>query len=217
MTATERARQIASGLIARRYIHRKELRDMFLDEDLMAEVERNLATVGLELATHIYAEYVSVKVVREMEPHVFSDGKGGYRASNTGLSRGALALLTIIWAKIILPKRQMQIERRTPEDNGQDSLWQQRKPIPVEENMVTLDDKALLADFAAKFGGKTLFYRYLAELARAEFIVRREGKIYEGPLLDVVVDYGVVAQRIINGALGEMLGFNDESSEEIKE
>ncbi len=212
MTATERARQIASGLIAKRYIHRKQLRDMFLDEELMAEVERNLATVGLELATHIYAEYVSVKVV-----NVFSDDKGGYRASNTGLSRGALALLTIIWAKIILPKRQMQIERRTPEDNGQDSLWQQRRPIPVEENMVTLDDKALLADFAAKFGGKTLFYRYLAELARAEFIVRREGKIYEGPLLDVVVDYGVVAQRIINGALGEMLGFNDESSEEIEE
>ncbi|VAX27018.1 hypothetical protein MNBD_NITROSPIRAE02-1362, partial [hydrothermal vent metagenome] len=90
MTGTERARQIASGLIAKRYIHRKQLRDMFLDEDLMAEVERNLATVGLELATHIYAEYVSVKVVREMEPHVFNDGKGGYRASNTGLSRGAL-------------------------------------------------------------------------------------------------------------------------------
>ncbi|NOY39247.1 MAG: hypothetical protein GXO95_03185 [Nitrospirae bacterium] len=84
---------------------------------------------------------------------------------------------------------------------------EQRRPIPVEENMVTLDDKSLLADFAAKFGGKTLFYRYLSELARAEFIVRREGKIYEGPLLDVVVDYGVVAQRIINGALGEMLGF----------
>ncbi len=216
MTLHERAREIVAKLIAQRYIHRSKLRDMFLDEDLFREVEQRLSSAGLELATNVYSEFVTVRVAKDMENTIFSDEKGGYRASNTGLSRGALALLTIIWAKIVMPKRQMQIERRDTEEAAQEGLWQRRKPIPKADDLVALEEKALLADFAEKLGGKTLFYRYLAELARADFIIRRGGRIYEGPLLDVAVDYGVLAPRIIEGALSEILS-KDEQEEKQKQ
>lgn len=211
MTIKEKAQEISSMLIAKRFMPKKHLREMFINEELRSEVETNLKAVGLELATHIYSGYVAVKVSKNMEASVFSDDKGGYTATNNVLSRGTLALLTIIWAKIILPKRQMQIERGASEDNGQNSLWFQKKPIPMNEDIVFLDEKALLADFGDRLGGKIAFYRYLSELARADFIVRKDKKIYEGPLLDIVVDYSILAPRIINGALGEMLGMNQDA------
>lgn len=213
MTIKEKAKQISTVLIAKRFIQRKHLREMFLDEEIRTEVENNLKAVGLELATHIYTDQVSVKVLREMEEAVFSDDKSGYAVSNNGLSNGAIALLTIIWAKIILPKRQMQIERKTSDNNGQDSLWFQREAMPTGTNIVSLDEKALLADYGEKLGGKSAFGRYLSELVRTDFIAKRDGKIYEGPLLDTIIDYSILAPRIINGALGEMLGIAEKSDD----
>jgi len=208
MNNDEKALRIVSQLIARKYLPRKDLRDMLMDEELLSQVEDRLSAVGLELSTHVYADFVSVKVKKDREQDVFGTDKG-YQASN-GLSRGALALLVVIWAKIILPKRQMQIERQTPGDNGQDMLWKERKPIPTGDGLVRLEEKALRADFVDKLGGKTWFGTYMNELARADFIVKKDGLVLEGPLLDSAIDYSMLAPRIIEGALGELLGMGGE-------
>ena len=42
-------------------------------------------------------------------------------------------------------------------------------------------------------------------LAQLGFIERRGGLIFEGPLLDVLLDYRLLADRIIYGTLGEVL------------
>jgi hypothetical protein len=216
MNNDEKARRIASQLIARKYLPRKELREMLMDEDLLSQVEERLGAVGLELATHVYADYVSVKVKKDREQDVFGTDKG-YQASN-GLSRGALALLAVIWAKIILPKRQMQIERQAPSDSGQEMLWKERKPIPTGDGLVRLEEKALFADFGEKLGGKTWFGKYLNELARADFVVKKDGMVLEGPLLDSVIDYSVLAPRIIDGTLGELLGMGiGETGEDVEQ
>lgn len=218
MDNREKARRITCQLIAKRFLPRKELREIFLDADLLGRVQESLESVGLELAEHIYADYVSVKVGQACEKDVFCTDKG-YNASNN-LSRGALSLLTIIWAKIILPKRQMQIERRDPADDGQELLFRRPKPIPSGEELVKLEEKALFADFGVKLGGKNMFYRYLSELSKSDFIIRKDGKILEGPLLDVIIDYGTFAPRIIEGALGEMLSVVknqiDEDTEDVQ-
>ncbi len=208
MTASEKAKDIAALLIASKYVTKKRLREMFLDPDLMAQVEKNLKSVGLELCTNVYSNYVSIRVEKEHETSVFGDDSGGYQATNNGLHRGSLALLAIIWAKIILPKRQMQIERQAPGEDSQVSLLPGQKPIPKNEDMVILDEKALLADFGEKLGGKTMFSRYRSELSKAGFIMVRDGRIYEGPLLDTIIDYSVLAPRIIHGALGDVLGIS---------
>ena len=216
MNNDEKALRIASQLIARKYLPKKELREMLMDEELLSQVEDRLGAVGLELATHVYADFVSVKVKKDHEQDVFGTDKG-YQASN-GLSRGALALLAVIWAKMILPKRQMQIERQTPGESGQEMLWKERKQIPMGDGLVRLEEKALLADFGDKLGGKTRLGRCLNELARADFVVKKDGLVLEGPLLDSVIDYSVLAPRIIEGALGELLGMGmSETGEDVEQ
>jgi hypothetical protein len=42
-------------------------------------------------------------------------------------------------------------------------------------------------------------------LERHGFIVRSQDDIKEGPLLDVLLDYDVLAPRILNGALADVL------------
>lgn len=202
----ERAQQIATLLITRRFLPKKELRDMFLDDDLMNSVSERLNAVGLELATNVYSNYVSVKALKSAEEAAFKIDENRWSASSHSMSKGALALLAIVWAKIILPKRQMQIERISPEDKGQAHIWQNSREIPKDDSMILLSEKALFADFGEKLGGKTKFGTYLNELARLDFIVKRSGKITEGPLLDTVVDYSILSRRIIDGALAALLG-----------
>ena len=45
----------------------------------------------------------------------------------------------------------------------------------------------------------------LGKLARLGFIERRHGIVSEGPLLDVLLDYRLMADRVIQGTLGEVL------------
>jgi hypothetical protein len=45
----------------------------------------------------------------------------------------------------------------------------------------------------------------LGKLARLGFIERRNGVLFEGPLLDVALDYRVLADRIIHGTLADVL------------
>lgn len=204
MTAENKAAVICAKLIGKKVVHKNDVKDIFRDENLRIRVEDMLKTVGLELATHIYTDHVALKVGRDMEQHVFDDHKGGYLTANINLNRGAITLLVIIWAKLIMPKRQMQIERKSPDDNSQLSLLSERKPIP-KSDLVRLEEKALRTDFGKKLGGKTMFGKYMSELSRHGFIVRREGIITEGPLLDTIIDYHVLANRIIEGCLKEVI------------
>ncbi len=65
---------------------------------------------------------------------------------------------------------------------------------------------SLLADFAPVLGHKTYVQgKLLSRLAQLGFIERRGGLIFEGPLLDVLLDYRLLADRIIYGTLGEVL------------
>lgn len=200
-----KANVICAKLISRKALPKSEVKELFRDENLRAQVEELLRSTGLELATHIYTDHVTVKVCKSMESAVFEDGNGSYLTTNLNLSRGAVTLLVILWAKLILPKRQMQIERKGLDDTGQIAFLHERRPIPQKE-LVKLKEEALLADFGAKLGGKTKFGQYLAELGRNGFIHRREGALTEGPLMDTLIDYGILASRIIDGCLAEVIG-----------
>jgi hypothetical protein len=69
-----------------------------------------------------------------------------------------------------------------------------------------VSEASLLADFGTQLGGKTKIRNFaLGKLARLGFIERRGGYILEGPLLDVLLDYRVLADRIINGTLADVL------------
>lgn len=205
MISQDKVALLCAKLISRKVLPKAEASSLFRDESLRLQVEERLRSIGLELATHIYTDHVAVKVCRDLETAIFDDGHGGYQTTNIHLSRGAVTLLVVLWAKLILPKRQRQIERRLPEDGGQIGLLQGRKVIP-QKDLVKVEEKTLLADFGEKLGGKTKFGVYLGELSRNGFIVKREGIITEGPMLDTLIDYGVLAPRIIDGCLAEVVG-----------
>jgi hypothetical protein len=176
------------------------VRRLLVDATYREAVEHSLQQVGLELAENVYASYVSVRVARELETPVFEDGKGSYWSNNVGLSAGAMALLTILWSLLILPKRQHQQEHEqdAPDANGGGAH-------PPAEIDFAIERKTLEADFGHLFSSQIRFHGYLSELKRRGFILERRGKITEGPLLDVLVDYSTLAPRIIEGALSRVL------------
>jgi hypothetical protein len=68
-----------------------------------------------------------------------------------------------------------------------------------------LSYKALLEDYGPQLGKKLRLDANLKLLERHGFILRRQDEIAEGPLLDVLLDYDVLAPRILDGALAEVL------------
>jgi hypothetical protein len=176
------------------------VRRLLVDAAFREAVEEALRQVGLELAENVYAPYVSVRVSRDLETPVFEDGRGNYWSNNVGLSGGAMALLTVLWSLLILPKRQRQQALQGGEADG---------PPPAEATSpqpeIALERKTLEADFGHLFGSQIRFHGYLNELKRRGFIRERGGKLSEGPLLDVLVDYSTLAPRIIEGALSRVL------------
>ena len=198
---------LTARLLAHRWLPRadSQVRRALVDEAFRSELEARLAAVGLELLDNPFAEHVAVGLKDEVTDAVF--GGRDYQASTMGLTRDEIALLIVIWALIILPKRERQLGRRTVEDDGQNDMFGQEKPIVHgEEVSGAVSEASLLADFGAQLGGRTKIRNFaLGKLARLGFIERHNGYIVEGPLLDVLLDYRILADRIINGTLADVL------------
>jgi hypothetical protein len=129
--------------------------------------------------------------------------------SNTmNLDRGAVALLMVLWALIILPKRQRQIERKDLEEGQeQQEMFPDGRPLETGRSVsAPISRKALIADFGDKLGKATKIKMNLGALARLGFIIQRQEEIYEGPLLDLLLDYSQLSVRVLDGALHDVLG-----------
>jgi hypothetical protein len=199
---TDAVRVLVCRLLAHQTLPRTDelVRRLFVDAAYREGVESALRQVGLELAENVYAPYIAVRVARELETPVFEDGRGSYWSNNVGLSGGAMALLTILWSLLILPKRQRQQEvQAAPDEN---SRQPQGRAADAD---IAVERKTLEADFGHLFGSQIRFHGHLSELKRRGFIQERRGRITEGPLLDVLVDYATLAPRIIEGALSRVL------------
>jgi hypothetical protein len=199
---SDAVRVLVCRLLAHQSLPRNDdlVRRLFVDTSYREGVESTLRQVGLELAENVYAPYIAVRVARELETPVFEDGKGSYWSNNVGLSAGAMALLTILWSLLILPKRQRQQE--VPSEAGDNGHQLAERGADLE---IAVERKTLEADFGPLFGSQIRFHGYLSELKRRGFVQERRGKITEGPLLDVLVDYATLAPRIIEGALSRVL------------
>jgi hypothetical protein len=199
---TDAVRVLVCRLLAHQTLPRSDelVRRLFVEVAYREAVEGALRQVGLELAENVYAPYIAVRVARELETPVFEDGRGSYWSNNVGLSAGAMALLTILWSLLILPKRQHQQE--VSGELEADAEPRSTRAIDLD---VTVERKTLEADFGHLFGSQIRFHGHLSELKRRGFVQERRGKITEGPLLDVLVDYSTLAPRIIEGALSRVL------------
>lgn len=198
-------------LIARLLAHRslpredKLVRRSLTDEGFRLELETRLAACGLCLLDNPYADHVALGLLREAENAVFGGGET-WLNNNMGLQRDGVALLVVLWALIILPKRERQTGRKSRDNENQDDMFAADKPMPRGEEVSSgILESTLMADFGDKLGGKMRINVNLGVLARLGFVIRRKGMILEGHMLDVLLDYPTMEGRIIEGALAELL------------
>lgn len=207
----DQAQQILlARLLAHRFIPRRDplARRVLVDESFRETLTHKLDEMGLVLLENPYAEYIAVSLKPEMNDWVFGEGEN-WLTNNMGLPRDAVALLIVLWALIILPKRERQIARAETVGDSQSDMFGAAKPIAHGEEVAPgVPEDAVYADFGKKLGGKIRFSNNLVQLTRLGFFVRRNKMIHEGPLLDLMIDYSKLAPRIINGALAEVLKLN---------
>lgn len=199
----------AQILIARLLSHQTLRRDdklvkrVLSDEQFRTEVDARLLAVGLKLLDNVYADHVTLALHRNIEPKIFG-AKDVWQNNNFGLSRDGVALLVVLWAQIILPKRERQETHQHAEDN-QNDMFGTEKPLPrAEDTSIGIAYKALLADFGDKLGKKTRLDMNLGILSKLGFIERRGDVVVEGPLLDLLMDTDLLKERIVNGALADV-------------
>lgn len=195
------ASRLIARLVASRYLRREddEIKRLLIDPSLREEVERRLASCGLRLLDHPFADHVAIALAKEAEAVVFNSGDA-WQSSNVGLPKDAAALLVLLWALIILPKRERQYSRSA--DSGQTEMFELAR-TSIDARGIA--ENVLIEDYGKLMGGKTRIGFNLPMLKRLGFIERSNGIIHEGPLLDLAFDYAELAPRILQGALADLL------------
>lgn len=205
---TDLAARLIARLLALRFLPRDdaEVRRLLVDTSFRDEVEMRLAASGLRLLAQPFAAHVSVALAREQEAAVFEQNDA-WQASNIGLPKDAVALLVILWALIILPKRERQLAGEATQAETQNELFETVKLTPAAHDASRgIAENVLLEDYGKLLGGKARLQQFaLPQLSRLGFIERRNKIIHEGPLLDLAFDYAEFAPRILEGALSDLL------------
>lgn len=200
------AQSLIAELLARKFLPRSHplVKQALADAELFSAVEQRLTQVGLRWVDNVYADHVTLTLLPAPAARVL--GEAGLNANNNlDLPRDAVALLVVVWALIVLPKRERQASRVEP-DAPQNDMFAGAKPLPSARSVSpVLSYKTLLEDYGNQLGKKTRLDANLRLLERHGFIARRQDDIAEGPLLDVLLDYDVLAPRILNGALADVL------------
>lgn len=188
-------RLIAEGCLAR---EDKAVVRALTDQPFRVELDRRLGACGLMLLDNPYAAHVAVAVAPAFTKGVF--GRDDQWLSNSlGLSKPEITLLVILWALLIIPKRERQLTRTEP--SGQASLIAANLPIDREPREFVLE-RTLIEDFKHLWA-PTYVRQRLKILARHRFITLQDGKIHEGPRLDLIMDYAKMAPRIKEGILAD--------------
>ena len=197
---------LIAELLSRKYLRRTHVRvrRALSDAELFGQVEQRLAQVGLRWMDNIYADHVCLALLPAAQNQVL--GESGINANNNlELPRDAVALLVVVWSLIVLPKRERQTSRVEVEA-PQNDMFAGSKPLPPARSVSpVLSYKTLLEDYGNQLGKKTRLDTNLKLLERHGFILRKQDDIAEGPLLDVLLNYDVLAPRILNGALADVL------------
>lgn len=162
------------------YLARRDARAL-MDPAARAEAERRLNAVGLSLAWSPYSRYYGLAL---------ADGPGERQERITNLAeldRNALALLVILWARLVLPQR----------------LAEEGREGGVAEPTSSFD--ALNAEFGKKLGGRR-FEMYVTQLKRLGFLeYTRKDEIKAGPFLDLLGDANKLASYLRQSTLAKVL------------
>jgi hypothetical protein len=205
------AQMLAARLIAMQWLPRKDeqVTRLITDEIFREDVLARLKACGLCLLENPFAENVAIGLDESSTQAVM--GRDTSYISNTfGLRLDTMALLVILWALLIIPKRQKQINASNEDEGDQLEFFPSPKLVTEGEyGRPVVKLNALISDFGGKLGKKQRVSINLGQLKRLGFVSQHNELITEGPLLDLAFDYKHMASRIIEGALAEILNDPD--------
>jgi len=226
-TLPHEADVICAHLLREGYLEKKRVPNLELDEQLFQEVKNRLKQVGMELVYNSYSAFYAVRLSQEMQESI-------EQSNNLGLKNNEIAMLIILWSKLILPKRlsdespsgALDAEREKGEEERpklprepQESSSSQPPPSSEEkkEERLTIGVQELYAEFGDHFGSKTMFKAILTRLSKLKFINIHNEIISEGILLDLLIDGYQMANEIKKSALAFKLAGIKEEEEEWEE
>lgn len=94
----EEATLLCARLLRQGYVKKTEFPTLELDEHLLKEVQDKLAQVGLELVLNTYSSFYAVRFQPKTQETID-------QSNNLSLKNSEVAMLVILWCKLILPKR----------------------------------------------------------------------------------------------------------------
>jgi hypothetical protein len=162
------------------YVTRREAKGL-MNPNNREEAEKRLQAVGLTLAWSPYSRYYGLALADTADRQE--------RITNMNeLDRNALALLVIMWARLVLPQR----------------LAEEGREGGVAEPVVAFD--AVCAEFGKKLGGPRRFEMYVGQLKRLGFLeYTRKDEIKAGPFLDLLGDSNKLASYLRQSTLAKVL------------
>ena len=182
--APQRDDDAVSGMLApffhKGYVTRREAKGL-MNPVHREEAERRLQAVGLTLAWSPYSRYYGLALADTVDrPERITNMQE--------LDRNALALLVIMWARLVLPQR----------------LAEEGREGGVAEPVVAFD--AVCAEFGKKLGGPRRFEMYVGQLKRLGFLeYTRKDEIKAGPFLDLLGDSNKLASYLRQSTLAKVL------------
>ena len=205
---TDTPAHFIARLLAQRWLPKTdaEVRRLLIDESFRQDIEHRLAAAGLRLLDNPFAGHIAIGLAVDTENTVFGRGDN-WLSNNAGLARDGIALLILLWALIILPKRERQLSREATTSDGQTDMFGADQPGPQRDDTARgVPENVLVEDYGKLLGGKARILQFLLPvLSRLGFIERRNKVLHEGPLLDLAFDYAELAPRILDGALADVL------------
>jgi len=201
----EHVTAFCAKLIAEQSLPKNEYKRYFEKESFSQKVDAHLSQVGMELLTHVYSDYYVVGLKRTYETAL--EKKGEYYSNNLGMSRNTMALLTIVWCLLILPKR----EKQTQKQQLSQLRFLRDTPRPLrKEEEISIPEEQFKLEYSDIFGkkSKVKFGTALNELVRLNFLKKRIKNsvthLVEGPLLDTLIDYKDMMDHIEQGMFEDL-------------
>lgn len=197
----DEAARICARLLREGAVPRTELQA--LDHlEVRREVEERLERVGLVLATSAYAQHVGLRLSPAITADTAFDA-----ASNLGLHADHCALLTILWARLVLQKRTAVDTEEAP---GQRSLLPGDRADEVRQFTPSVRVETLVREFGKVLGSRTHIKALVSRLRALGFLAGHGESIEPGPLLELGIDGERMIAFIRRGVLADLVARKNE-------
>lgn len=219
---------ICAHLLRQGYIKKSDYPRLEIDELLFKGVKDRLAQVGMELVINVYSPFYAVRLSQDSQETI-------EESNNLSLKSNELAMLVILWSKLVFPKRVEAVPTSLPQENATDQEEKNEAETPKEEkkkekkkakkkarstdkDRIFVELGELYAEFGKHFGSRTTFKSILSRLHNLKFIHMHNEVITEGLFLDLLIDGYQMGNEIKRSALAyKLAGLTEEEVDDWEE